>query len=736
MSALTDLIYTGSNAVAGLTEGAVNDAIAKHGADTPVAFPDTAYFFPTIYAATGVKVKTLGDLPACVGVLKSLITNQDDIGAALNAGLATAVGAEIIEGLKYAGGGDPYAGDSGIGFVPDPIIRSLGVPLVTGDIPGVAVVLGKADEAEDVARVVKDYQSKGILTFMIGDCIEQALEKGVKMGLELRVVPLGHDVTSVIHVVTVAIRAALIFGNVQPGDLAGLLKYTKERVPAFVNTFGALDPVVVSAGAGAIALGFPVIVDQDIGDLQVPGALEAEPDHGETSKRSLALRGIHIKVKELPIPVAFAAAFEGEIIRKADMKVEFWSSKNTTCELVTMRDAAQVEDHRIVVDGPDIDSGEVEYALATYIEVYGAKMQKDFESVIERKIHAWFNYMEGVMHTGQRNQFRIRVSNDAFGKGLRMKHFGEVLYYMIMDEFAAVVDKCQVTLVTDPAKAKKILDEEAMPAYSARDDRLSSMTDESVDKFYTCILCQSFAPSHCCVVTPERLGLCGAVSWLDAKATKELNDAGPCQPISKEGCTDDWLDAKATKELNDAGPCQPISKEGCTDELKGYYPDVDRMVHAATQGAVEHVSLYSIMEDPMTSCGCFECICGIEPISNGLVICNREFKGMTPTGMTFGELASMTGGGVQTPGFMGHGRHFIASKKFAAAEGGISRIVWMPKELKDDVAPRLNATAKELLGIDDFCSMVGDETITSDPEELMNFLTEKGHPVLNLAPLM
>ncbi len=709
MSALTDLIYTGSNAVAGLTEGAVNDAIAKHGADTPVAFPDTAYFFPTIYAATGVKVKTLGDLPACVGVLKSLITNQDDIGAALNAGLATAVGAEIIEGLKYVGGGDPYAEDSGIGFVPDPIIRSLGVPLVTGDIPGVAVVLGKADNDEDVAKVVKDYQSKGILTFMIGECIEQALEKGVKMGLELRVVPLGHDVTSVIHVVTVAIRAALIFGNVQPGDLAGLLKYTKDRVPAFVNTFGALDPVVVSAGAGAIALGFPVIVDQDIGDLQVPGALEAELDHGETSKRSLALRNIHIKVKELPIPVAFAAAFEGEIIRKADMKVEFWSSKNTTCELVTMRDAAQVEDHKIVVDGPDIDSGEVEYALATYIEVYGAKMQKDFESVIERKIHAWFNYMEGVMHTGQRNQFRIRVSNDAFGKGLRMKHFGEVLYYMIMDEFAAVVDKCQVTLVTDPAKAKKILDEEAMPAYSARDDRLSSMTDESVDKFYTCILCQSFAPSHCCVVTPERLGLCGAVSWLDAKATKELNDAGPCQPISKEGCT---------------------------DEVKGYYPDVDRMVNAATQGAVEHVSLYSIMEDPMTSCGCFECICGIEPISNGLVVCNREFKGMTPTGMTFGELASMTGGGVQTPGFMGHGRHFIASKKFAAAEGGISRIVWMPKELKDDVAPRLNATAKELLGIDNFCDMIGDETITSDPEELMNFLTEKGHPVMNLAPLM
>ena len=338
-------------------------------------------------------------------------------------------------------------------FVPDPIIRSLGVPLVTGDIPGVAVVLGKADKAEDVAKVVKDYQSKGIMTFMIGDCIEQAAEQGVKMGLELRVVPLGHDVTSVIHVVTVAIRAALIFGNVQPGDLGALLTYTKDRVPAFVNTFGPLNEVVVSAGAGAIALGFPVIVDQDIGDLAVPGALEYEGNYDETVKHSLALRNIHIKVKELPIPVAFAAAFEGEIVRKADMKVEFWSAKNVTCELVTMREAGQVEDHKITLVGPDIDSGETEYPIATYIEVYGAKMQKDFESVIERKIHAWYNYMEGVMHTGQRNQIRIRINKDAFDKGLRMHHFGEVLYYMIMDEFSAVVDKCQITLVTDPAEA-------------------------------------------------------------------------------------------------------------------------------------------------------------------------------------------------------------------------------------------------------------------------------------------
>ncbi|MDO5409321.1 MAG: acetyl-CoA decarbonylase/synthase complex subunit alpha/beta [Lachnospiraceae bacterium] len=710
MSVLTDLIYTGSNAVAGLTEGAVNDAIARYGADQSISFGDTAYFLPTIYAATGVKVKTLGDLTACITVLKSLISNKEELGEALNAGLATAVGAEILEALKYVEDAEPYANETGIGFVGDPVIRSLGVPLVTGDIPGVAVIVGKAENPADAVKIVKDYQSKGIMSFLVGDIIDQVIDGGVKTGLELRVIPLGHDVTAVTHVVTVAIRAALIFGGVEPGNLAALLEYTKQRVPAFVNTFGPLNEVVVSAGAGAIALGFPVLTDIDLAENQVPGALESMTDHAEIVKKSLELRNIKIKVTEIPIPVAFAAAFEGEIIRRNDMHAEMSSHKNTTCEVVMMRQKDDIEDRRFTLEGPDIDGeGVVELPLACVVEVAGDKMQEDFESVIERKIHTWYNYMEGVMHTGQRNQFRIRVSKDAYEAGLRLKDFMEVLYDMIMNDFDTVVDKCQITFYTDKEKAAKILETVAMPKYNARDERLESLSDETVDEFYTCILCQSFAPAHCCVVTPERLGLCGAVSWLDAKATKELDPAGPCQIISKEGCL---------------------------DEVKGIYPDADRMINEATHGALEHVTLYSLLEDPMTSCGCFECICGIMPEANGVVICNREFKGMTPTGMTFGELASMTGGGVQTPGFMGHGRHFISSKKFIKAEGGIERIVWMPKELKEDVAPRLNKTAKEMFGIDNFTDMICDETIASDSEAVLEFLTAKGHPALSMPEIM
>lgn len=348
-------------------------------------------------------------------------------------------------------------------------------------------------------------------------------------------------------------------------------------------------------------------------------------------------------------------------------------------------------------------------SIAYVVKVAGKNMQSDFEPVIERKFHNYINCIEGVYHTGQRDMQRIRISKDAFNAGFRLKHIGEVLYASVKNEFDAVVDKCEVVIYTDPAECKRIRHEVAIPTFNKRDDRLKSLTDESVDVYYSCILCQAFSPSHVCVVTPERLGLCGAVSWLDAKATNELDPNGPCQVITKEKCIDERI---------------------------GEYEDVNEAVRKFSQGALEEVSLYSIMEKPMTSCGCFECICGIEPFSNGVVITNREYAGMTPLGMTFPELASMTGGGVQTPGFMGHGKHFIGSKKFMKAEGGIERIVWMPKELKEFVAERLNQTAKELYGIDNFTDMVGDETIATDPEELVAFLTEKGHPALGLDPMM
>ncbi|MFR5678148.1 MAG: acetyl-CoA decarbonylase/synthase complex subunit alpha/beta [Blautia sp.] len=706
---LFETVFSGNDAVYGLTEGAVNAAIEQHGADKAVSFPNTAYCLPCYYAVTGVKVKTLGELKEALGVVKTLMTREMRLNDVFMSGVATALCAEFIEVLKYMDGAEPYT-EPCYGHLADAVIRELGVPLVTGDIPGVAVILGSAPTKEEAVALVKSYQAQGILVTLVGGVIDQVAEAGMKTGANLRVIPLGKDVTSVIHVVSVALRAALIFGNVTPGDAANLMKYTFERVPAFVNAFAPLDDVIVACGAGAIALGFPVITNQE-GVSTVPKSLILQPDVSKFNATSLEARDIKIKITNIDIPVAFASAFEGEIIRRGDMQVEFDGSRVDCAELVQSAEATEIEDHKITVIGPEADEMELgsKNSIAYVVKVAGKNMQSDFEPVIERKFHNYINCIEGVYHTGQRDMQRIRISKDAFHAGFRLKHIGEVLYASVKNEFDAVVDKCEVVIYTDPAECKRIRHEVAVPTFNKRDDRLKSLTDESVDVYYSCILCQAFSPSHVCVVTPERLGLCGAVSWLDAKATNELDPNGPCQVITKEKCIDERI---------------------------GEYEDVNEAVRKFSQGALEEVSLYSIMEKPMTSCGCFECICGIEPFSNGVVITNREYAGMTPLGMTFPELASMTGGGVQTPGFMGHGKHFIGSKKFMKAEGGIERIVWMPKELKEFVAERLNQTAKELYGIDNFTDMVGDETIATDPEELITFLTEKGHPALELDPMM
>ncbi len=711
---LFDVVFSGNDTVCGLTEGAINDAIAKYGEDKAVALPDTAYSIPCFYAVTGTKISTLGEMKAGLETIKTLQGRNKRLGDVFNSGVATALEAEFIETLKYIDGAQPYEAPCS-GHVSDALIRELGVPLVTGDIPGVAVILGKAPTADDAVALVKSYQSQGILVTLVGDVIDQLQEKGYKTGANVRVIPLGKDVTAVVHVVSIAVRAALIFGNITPGDAAGLMEYTMKRVPAFVNALGALNPIVVAAGAGAIALGFPVITNDvetaSAVNIKVPKSLIVQPDIEKFNATSLEARDIKIKITNIDIPVAFASAFEGEIIRKGDMQVEFDGSRVDCVELVQMKEMSEVEDHKIELIGPDFDEMPVgsKQQIAYVVEVAGKAMQADFEPVFERKFHSYLNCIEGIMHTGQRDMIRIRISKEAFDAGFRAKHIGEVLYAQIKNEFDAVVDRCQVKIYTIPEDCTKIRHEIAIPTFDKRDERLATMTDEAVDVYYSCIMCQAFSPSHVCVVTPERLGLCGAVSWFDAKATNQLDPAGPCQVITKEKVIDERI---------------------------GEYEDVNEAVRKFSQGALEDVSLYSIMEKPMTSCGCFECICGIEPFSNGVCIANREYIGTTPLGMTFNDLASMTGGGVQTPGFMGHGKHFISSKKFMKAEGGVARIVWLPKELKEQVRDNLNKTAKELYGIDNFVDMIADETITTDPEELVGFLTEKGHPALGMDPMM
>jgi acetyl-CoA synthase len=705
-------------------EGRLDEAVAAKGESCAVGFPDTAYFLPVIYSFTGEKMQTLADLRRILQRAKELLPARPSdkvwlpyLGNTLDAGVAALFACEVIEACKYLIGPKPVDG-IWLGAASDVIMRERGIEFVDGSAPGFAAITGAAPTHQIAARIAKELQEKNLYVFMAGGTngkqfAEQLAEEGVQLGWDTRLVPFGRDVSALIYALGFANRAALSFGGVKPGDFAANLKYNKNRIFAFVLALGEVTPDKYAVAAGAINYGFPVIADTDIPQILPTGVCTYEHvvsrvPHESLVERALEVRGCKVKITKVPIPVPYGPAFAGERIRKADAQVEFGGNKTTAFEFVTLAGLEQINDGEIEVFGPDIDTVQPGAALplAIWVEAAGRKMQPDFEPILERQIHHLLNGAEGIWHMGQRDIVWTRVSKAGFARGLRLRHYGEILHARLLSDYPAIVDKVKVTLVTDAAEVQKRL-AVARKTYDERNRRLESMTDESVDTFYSCLLCQSFAPNHVCVITPERLGLCGAYNWLDGKAAYEIDETGPNQPIQKGECL---------------------------DPLRGIWRGVNDYVHPNSHKTIECFSAYSLMDHPMTSCGCFEVICAYVPECNGVMVVNREFLDDTPVGMTFSTLAGSVGGGQQTPGFMGCGKVFLTSRKFLFADGGHQRLIWMPKELKTLLARDLERRFQEQ-GAPDLLGKIADETVATDPKQIRAFMEKVGHPALKMPDL-
>ncbi len=702
-------------------EAKLAEAIAAKGESAPAAFPDTAYYLPVIYSFTGKKIQTLGELQGILKQAKELLPQRPAentwlpyLGNALDAGVAALFACEIIEACKYAAGPNPVDG-IWLGAANDAIMRERGIEFVDGTAPGFAAITGAAPDNKTAVKIARELQEKNLYVFMAGctdgrQFAEQLADEGVQLGWETRLVPFGRDVSALIYALGFANRAALSFGGVKPGDFKKNLKYNKNRIFAFVLALGEVTPDKYAAAAGAINYGFPVIADTGIPEILPSGVctyehVVANVPYESMVEKALEVRGCKVRITKVPIPVPYGPAFEGERIRKSDVQVEFGGNITPAFEFVTSVDLDQINDGDIDIIGLDIDTAAEGSALplAIWVEVAGRKMQTDFEPILERQIHHLINGAEGIWHMGQRDIVWTRVSKSGFARGLRLKHYGEILHAKLLSDYPAIVDKVKVTLITDKKEVEKRL-AVARLVYDERNRRLESMTDESVETFYSCLLCQSFAPNHVCIITPERLGLCGAYNWLDGKAAHEIDETGPNQPVKKGDCL---------------------------DPVKGVWRGVDDYVFSNSHKTVASFSAYSIMDRPMTSCGCFEVICAYVPECSGIMAVNREFQGNTPVGMTFSSLAGDIGGGQQTPGFMGCGKIFLTSKKFLYAEGGHRRLVWMTKELKELLADDLQKRFTEQ-GVPDLLDKIADETAATEPAEVREHMERVGHPALDM----
>ncbi|MFC1939876.1 acetyl-CoA decarbonylase/synthase complex subunit alpha/beta [Chloroflexota bacterium] len=723
----------GAHKVVGQAEKKWQEAMDKWGANEPVGFPNTAYYLPVIYGIMGAKVEKLGDmeviLKRCKSLLPPLVREEHPLpylAPALDAGMATLFADELIEAIRYLEQPDFYVrgediADSNIwlGAADDVILRKRGIEFVDGTAPGFAAILGAAPTTEVAAKIAQELQQKNIYVFMAAEYngkkfSEQLVEAGVQIGWPTRLVSFGPYITSAIFAMGFATRAAMSFGGVEPGDFRKILIYNKDRVFAFVLPMGYVTDEWYANAAGVINWGFPVIADTPIPEVLPTGICTYEHvvsnvPHADIVAKAIEVRGLKVTLAEVPIPVAFGAAFEGERVRGEDIYLEAGGGRTPMVEWVTSKRMDEVEDGKVEVIGPelaDIDAGS-RLPLAITAEVAGREMQEDYEPILERQIHHLINYAQGAMHIGQRDIAWLRIGKQAVEKGFKLSHIGTLLHAKLHQDFGRIFDKIQVKLYTEEDKVKEIV-EKARAVYQIRDARIEGMTDETIDTYYSCTLCQSFAPSHVCVISPERTGLCGSYNWMDCKASYEINPTGPNQPVEKG----EVIDAKF-----------------------GQWKGVNEFVLKASRGKIDHYNFYSIVNDPMTTCGCCECIAAVLPLSNGVMTVNREYTGETPCGMKFTTLAGTIGGGLSTPGFVGHGKYNITQRKYLIGDGGILRMVWMPKVLKEEIGERLKARAEEM-GVPNLLDMIADETVGITEEEILPFLQEKGHPALTMDPIL
>ena len=398
--------------------------------------------------------------------------------------------------------------------------------------------------------------------------------------------------------------------------------------------------------------------------------------------------------KDMPVDVG--VIYEGERIRRNDMQIELGGpSIKEKFELARVKSMDEIEDGKVTIVGPDIKDmkeGGV-YPLGILVEAAGAKIDQGLEGVIERRIHGYMNFIEGFMHLNQRYDIWMRLSKKSFQKGLNsFDYIGRVLHRLFKSELP-IIEKVQITFFTDPAKVSELFPD-AMQAYETRDAKARGLKDEEVDKFYGCVLCQSFAPTHVCVITPQRYSNCGAISWFDGRASASIDPKGPVFAIERG-------------ELVNAE--------------KGEFSGINEAVKKRTLGEVNKVWLYTAFDHPHTSCGCFEAVSFYIPEVDGFGVVNRSFKGVTVNGLPFSTLADSTAGGRQVDGFHGMSIEYMRSSKFLAADGGWNRIVWLPKEVKERVKDFIPA---------DLVDKIATEETAQNTDALKAFLKEKAHPVV------
>lgn len=674
---IDDILSERADGIGGLKRG--RDALVRKAIDLALCVPGnrvlecegTAFGLPSVHAWKGALPTRASDVPSLF-----YEGGASGIDEALSLGIDASMAFEVIASIK---------GDR---IVPDSWLDSFGSDLVDGTVPGIALFMGELRESS--LSEIEECADKGLIVILSGGYSGTGLEceNVLRVG---RAEALG--INGLIS------RTALKYGGADAGNRTSVAKCLKKKPKLTAIHTGNLTTCDITAIFSAAAAGAFIVSDSP--DLpNIPRVCEFASD-GMTAK-ALANRGITLRKKQ---SARSGSAFENQRIRKADSRLEFGGpDAPLSCEIVTA--CADAEDGVTSIEGKDIrDLEGAAHPLSIEVLVSG---DVDFymEQALERRIHFALSRTDGVWHSGQRDSSWIRISNAAWERGLTFADLGSNIISDIKENFPAVAESVEVLFTSEPSAVSSKI-RSARERYEMRDGSMSELTDQNVDSFYTCTVCQTYAPGHICIISPERPSVCGSVTWTDARVGSELNPRGPQRPFPKGTLV---------------------------DAEKGEWTGTNEIVSRTSMGSVQKVCMHSVADSPMTACSCMEVVAVVSADRRSVILLDRSDTGRNPSGHSFSEVSDIVGRGGQHPGFMGIGKRYILSPGFLKGDGGLARVSWMSSRLKSVLGESLRR-AFDAAGISEVYLKIADEKVAEDPPSLEVWLEDSGHPSILMEPL-
>jgi len=361
----------------------------------------------------------------------------------------------------------------------------------------------------------------------------------------------------------------------------------------------------------------------------------------------------------------------------------------------------KIEDGRVEVVGPEINEIEGQsLPFGFWVRYSGKELTEDYLDLLTRWTYFALEEGEGWMLLNTRDTIWLRLHKKYAAKH-DFKHLGQAMLNLCKIQFP-LVEKAEVKILVATEElggaklTREIVERVCKPYWERVDESARKFSDEDADTFYGCTICQTFAPSHVCVVAPDRPPYCGIITWIGAKVMCDLDPYGYIFEMPLGECVDRW---------------------------GGEYTGVNEKIYEKSNRTYKRVVMYSAVTYPQTNCGCFEAAIFYIPAVDGLGLVDRRYSGETPLGMTFSRLAGLISGGQQNHGYCGISFRSPSSRKFVRADGGWRRVVWMPKEYKQSLTEFIPAELQEKIATEEDCV---------EPSELKAFLKRVGHPVVTL----